>query len=115
MANFPRTYVPPAGVGLTSVILGAVALILFIFPILSIPLSCLGLLFGIAGSLMAIFGRWASLRLSVAGIALSILTLVISVAIAQTAAGYLSTPPHSVTEQQIPDRTYVPPPARPGK
>jgi hypothetical protein len=115
MADFPKTRIPPSGVGLTSMILGAVGLLLFFLPILSIPLSCLGFMFGLAGLLMAVYGGWASLRLSVAGIALSSLTLVLSVAIAQTAAGYLSIPLRSAVEQQVPDQPYVPPPARPGR
>jgi hypothetical protein len=115
MVNFPRTRIPPAGVGLTSLILATVGLLLFILPVLSIPLGVMGLTFGLVGFLMALFGGWASLRWSVAGIALSILTLAISVAIAQTAAGYLSTPPPSPVWQQVPDRPYVPPPAHPGR
>jgi hypothetical protein len=115
MANFSRTRIPPAGVGLASIILASVGLFLFILPVLSIPLGITGLIFGLAGLLMSLIGGWASLRWSVAGIALSILTLAISVAIAQTAAGYLSTPPPSPVWQQVPDRPYVPPPSHPGR
>jgi hypothetical protein len=115
MANFPRARIPPAGVGLASIILASVSLLLFILPVLSIPLGITGLIFGLAGLLMAIIGGWANLRLSVAGTALSILTLAFSVAIAQTAAGYLSTPPPSPAWHQVPDRPYVPPPSHPGR
>ncbi len=115
MTDFARTRLPPAAVGLTSVILSSVGLLLFLMPILSIPLSVLGLLFGLVGAAMAIIGGWASLRWSVAGIVLSGLVLVLSVAIAQTAAGYLSNASLSATELTIPDRPYVPPPAQPGK
>jgi hypothetical protein len=47
MTAFSRTRIPPAGVGLASTILAAVGLLLFILPILSIPLSAFGLLFGL--------------------------------------------------------------------
>ena len=73
---------PPAGMGLTSVILGSVGALLFFLPILGIPLGAAGLAFGIAGLLMAILGRWTSLRWSVAGIAVSAIALGIGVLIA---------------------------------
>ncbi len=115
MAGFPKIHLPIVGMGATSLILGAVGLFIFIFPILSIPLGGIGLLFGLIGMAMAIFNRGAGARWSLAGIALSGLTLAIGVSIAQTAAGYLSTPPHSAVEEPVPDRPFVPPPARPGK
>ena len=73
---------PPVGVGLASVILGSVGGLLFFLPILSIPLGAVGLAFGIVGLVMAIFGRWTSLRWSVVGILVSGLALGIGVAIA---------------------------------
>ena len=116
MAAFPRTRIPPTGIGLASTILGAVGLLLFVLPVLSIPLSALGLIFGVVGAILAIIGGWASLRWSVAGIALSSLTLGLCISISQTAGGYLShPPPPSATWQQPTDRPYVPPPAHPGK
>ena len=66
---------PPTGMGLTAVILGSVGALLFFLPVLGIPLGAAGLAFGIAGLLMAILGRWTSLRWSVAGIVVSALAL----------------------------------------
>jgi hypothetical protein len=63
---------------------------------------------------LALLGGWASLRWSVAGIALSGLALTVSFAIAQAPAGYLPSRVIPLDTQPVPDRLYVPPPARPG-
>ncbi len=104
---------PPAGMGLTSVILGSVGALLFFLPILGIPLGAAGLAFGIAGLLMAILGRWTSLRWSVAGIAVSAIALGIGVLIALAPGGFLPNPKGPPIQQNAPTRLYVPPPARP--
>ncbi|MGO8749296.1 MAG: hypothetical protein ACLQNE_25325 [Thermoguttaceae bacterium] len=95
-------------------ILGSVGALLFFLPILSIPLGAVGLAFGILGFLMAILGRWTSLRWSVVGIVVSGLALGIGVAIALAPYGYLQNPPPPPVWHNVPDRPYVPPPARPG-
>ena len=113
MAAIPPSSGPPVGMGLTSVILGSVGALLFFLPILSIPLGAVGLAFGILGFLMAILGRWTSLRWSVVGIVVSGLALGIGVAIALAPYGYLQNPPPPPVWHNVPDRPYVPPPARP--
>jgi membrane associated rhomboid family serine protease len=105
---------PPLGMGLTSVILGSVGSLLFFLPVLGIPLGAVGLAFGVVGILAAIVGRWTSLRWSVAGIVVSAMALGIGVAIAMAPAGFLPSPKGPPVEQGVPDRPYVPPPARPG-
>ncbi len=114
MATISQSSDPPVGMGLTSVILGSVGVLLFFLPVLGIPLGAVGLAFGIVGLLLAIFGRWTSLRWSVAGIVVSGLALGIGVAIALAPAGFLPNPKGPPAEQSLPDRPYVPPPARPG-
>ena len=114
MTISPNTHDPPLGLGLTAVVLGVVGLVLFFLPILSIPLGGVGLVFGFAGFVLALMGGRSSLRWSVAGIALSCLALAISLAIAQAPAGYLPSRAIPLDTQRVPDRPYVPPPARPG-
>jgi hypothetical protein len=114
MTKCPNIHDPPLGLGLTSVVLGVVGLLLFFLPILSIPLGGVGLVFGVAGLVLALMGGWSSLRWSVAGIALSGLALAVSLAIAQAPAGYLPSRAIPLDTQPVPDRPYVPPPARPG-
>ena len=114
MATISPSSDPPVGMGLTSVILGSVGALLFFLPVLGIPLGAVGLAFGIVGLLMAILGGWTSLRWSVAGIVVSGLALGIGIAIALAPAGFLPNPKGPPAEQSMPDRPYVPPPARPG-
>ena len=94
-------------------ILGSVGVLLFFMPVLGIPLGAVGLAFGIVGLLMAILG-WTSLRWAVVGIVVSGLALGIGIAIALAPAGFLPNPKGPPVEQSVPDRHYVPPPARPG-
>jgi len=114
MAALSSSSNPPVGMGLASVILGSVGALLFFLPILSIPLGAVGLTFGILGFLMAIAGRWTSLRWSIVGIVVSGLALGIGVAIALAPYGSLQLPAPPPVWHNVPDRPYVPPPARPG-
>jgi hypothetical protein len=97
---------------MTSLVLGTIALLLFFLPILGIPISAFGLLFGILSCIAAPFVREARLRWSLAGVVISSVALAINVAIAFGPSGYL--PDQQVPElcQPVPDRPYVPPPAR---
>ena len=56
MTTAYRTFGSPYALGLTSLVLSAVGLLLFFLPILGIPLASVGLLFGLAGLLAALFG-----------------------------------------------------------
>ena len=105
---------PPVGMGLTSVILGSVGTLLFFLPVLGIPLGAVGLFFGIAGLLMALLGRWTSLRWSLAGTVVSGLALGIGIVIGMSPSGFLPNPKGPAIEQELSRQLYVPPPARPG-
>jgi hypothetical protein len=105
---------PPAGLGLTSVILGSVGALLFFLPVLGIPLGTVGLAFGIIGLLLAVVGGWTSLRWSVAGIVASGLALGTGIVIALSPGGFLPNPKGPPVRQNAPPRLYVPPPASPG-
>lgn len=100
------------GIGVTSVVLASVALLLFILPVLSIPMGVAGLLFGLIGVIVGLFGDRSGLRWSLAGVALALLTLSLGIAISQTANGYLTNIPPAPVERQIQDRPYIPPPAQ---
>ena len=52
----------PVGAAAAAVVLGAVAALLFFLPILSIPLGCCGVLFGVAGIVWALGRDVRSLR-----------------------------------------------------
>lgn len=108
----PIARLPACGLGLGSVILAAVGLLLFIFPVLSLPISGAGAVVGLAGIVAALAGGRPSLRLSVAGVLLSIFGLCLVTAIATAPTGYFQ--PKPVYSSILPltgERTFVPPPA----
>lgn len=113
MARVAHTENRLYGLGMISLALGSVGMLLFFLPILGMPLSLFGLLFGIAGVIMAAVGGRSSLRWSILGIALCLLAGVMNVAIAYAPAGYA--PQRTVPRLWLtpPDRPYVPPPAPP--
>jgi len=102
---------PPVGFGLASVVLGAVGLLLFVVPILAIPISAWGLLFGVFGVAASALGRRVDWQLSLAGMVLCGLALLIDAAMNYAPGGFLGRP----AEPQIVDPAararYVPPPA----
>jgi hypothetical protein len=114
MSKSSRTCDPPLGAGLTSLVLGAVGALLFFLPILSIPLSGVGVIFGLAGIVLAVRGGWTSLRWSIAGLVVSGTALAVGVSIVEAPAGHLRSRAIPLNSQPMPERPYVPPPARPG-
>jgi hypothetical protein len=109
---FP-THRPLLGLGMTSVVLGTIGMFLFFLPILGIPLSAFGLLFGIIGFCVALPEWGSSVRWSLGGIAMSSLALAINIAIAYAPEGYL--PGRKVPQlwRPVQDTPYVSPPAPP--
>lgn len=107
---FARYRVPPA-LGMTSLVLGHIALILAFLPILGVPLAAFGLSFGILGLLLSLFGPATSLRWSLAGVAVCCIALGATLALSYAPAGYL--PGRIVLRpwNPVPDRPFVPPPA----
>lgn len=108
------TRVPPIGWGMTSMVLGTTGLLLSILPVLGLPLSALGIFFGLLGIVVALRGGAARLRWAVLGVGLCSMALGINIALAFAPSGY--PPGHAVPKswQAVPDRPWVPPPARPG-
>ncbi len=111
---FP-TQDPPLGMGLASAIFGAVSLLLFFLPVLSVPLGGAGLVFGLGSLALALFGGRASLRWSVVGIAVSTVALGVAVAIAKAPTDYLPVRPLPLDAQTLPAPHYIPPPALPAE
>lgn len=105
---------PPLILGLISVVLGTVGLLMFFMPILGIPLSEAALLLSLVGLAFAPLGTWPGIRWSIRGIALSALALAVGLAIAQAPSGSLPSRWIPLDTQRVPDRPYIPPPARPG-
>ena len=62
-AVLERAHFPPVGLGLASVILGAIGTLFFIVPVIGIPINVAGLLAGMVGIIVALLGGTASLRL----------------------------------------------------
>jgi hypothetical protein len=116
MDELPEIHSPPIALGMSSVVIGTIGLMLFFLPVLGIPLSAFGLLFGLLGLLARLFsagaGRGVLLRWTLAGIAVSCLALAVNVAITYAPAGYLPGRDVPQSWQTPPDRPYVPPPAR---
>ncbi len=116
MSPLPATQTPPVALGLLSLVLGTIGLLLFFLPILGVPISAFGLLFGVLGTFVALVPGGLRLRWSLLGSALSALALATSLAIFYAPGGYLPDPAVPPPWQPVPDRPQVPPPApaRPG-
>ena len=96
---------PLPALGMTSLVLGIIALMLAFLPVLGVPLSAIGLLFGVLGVVAAFFPTHTSLRWSLAGVATCGLALGVNVALTLSPQGYLP-------ERNVPP-PWEPPPGRP--
>jgi len=106
----PRN-VPSVGLGLASITLGAVGLMLFILPILALPICGAGLATGTVAALVALTRDPTDLRLSMTGMAVCLLAIAVSIAIAQAPGDYLDPYPPPPGVAPLPPRQFVPPPA----
>jgi len=103
---------PPLGLGLASVVLGTVGLMLFVLPILAIPISGCGMIAGIVATLIAMVTNSVGLRLSLLGIVLSLAALSIDTAVAYAPSGYFVKPSEPASNSPALPRPYIAPPAR---
>jgi len=102
---------PPLGLGLASVVLGAIGLMLFVVPILAAPISGCGVIAGVCGIVAAAAGLRTDLRLSIAGVALCALALTVDLAVQYAPGGYLGRPAEPQIFSPGSRRQYVPSPA----
>ena len=108
----PRRDFPPLGLGLASVVLGAISLMLFVLPILAIPVSACGLVAGVVGIALIGFVKSVDGRLALAGVAVCALAMGVELAIAYAPSGDWGQPADPSTASPALPRPYVPPPAR---
>ncbi|HZZ77451.1 MAG TPA: hypothetical protein VFE62_02970 [Gemmataceae bacterium] len=113
MSTLSHVRMPPPGLGMAALVLGAIGLLLFFLPILGIPLSVAGIALGVAALLASTVWQM-NLRWAIAGLATSCLALTINLAIWYAPGGYLRDPSVPRMWQAVPDRPYAPPPAKPG-
>ena len=102
---------PPVGLGLASVVLGAIGLTLFVLPILAIPISGCGLAVGVIGMVAAALWKSIDGRLAIAGVVLCSLAMIVEFAIAMAPSGNWGQPSDpSIAPPALP-RSYIAPPA----
>jgi hypothetical protein len=96
---------------MASVVLGLIALMVGFLPVLGVPISAFGLLFGLIGLVAAFFPTQASLRWSMGGVVVCSLALAVNLALARAPSGYQPDPRVPRPWQPVPDRPSNPPPA----
>ena len=107
-----RTRSPLPALGMSSLVLGVIALLLAFLPILGIPLSLIGAILGVIGIFSSLSVPGIYLRWSLAGLATSCLALIVNLAITYAPTGYLPEQRTPRTWQSAPDHPLPPPPAR---
>ncbi len=112
MTTPSTSHKPLPALGMSSLVLGTVALVLAVLPVLGIPVSACGLALGLAGLVAALFGGNASLRWSLAGLAVCSLALGIGLAIAYAPGNDRVGRGIPRPWPGVPDRPFVSPPSR---
>lgn len=104
-------FAPSIEWGMTATCLGAIALMLFFLPILSIPISSCGLAAGLGGVIRGLYRGKLGMRWSLIGSALSSAVLVLGIILVNAPVG--ETPSRAVPRQdwQSSDHPFVSPPA----
>ncbi len=113
MVTTYRSRTPLPALGMTSLVLGVIGLLLAFLPVLGIPLSICGIVFGVVGFFAALGVPGTYLRWAAAGLATSLLSLGINVAIANAPGREVTGVNVPPLWQSVPDRPAAPPPARP--
>jgi hypothetical protein len=96
---------------MAGLIMGTVAVLLAIFPVLGIPLASVGLVCASIGFLLALRRGGLELRWSVGGIAMCAAALTVSLAIQYAPLGHLGGWEVPQLWREVPARPYVPPPS----
>jgi len=103
---------PPLGLGLAAVVLGAVGLMLFILPIVAIPISASGLVVGAVGVVGSLFSKSIDGRLAIVGTVVCALAVSVELAIAYAPSGNWGQPRDPATGAPGLPKRYIAPPAR---
>ena len=112
MPSTSPSHAPLTALGMSSLVIGIIALVFAPLPILGIPVGCCGLLLGFGGVAAFLFLGDASLRWSLAGIAVSSMALTMSLAINLAPANVQLGRGIPKPWPRVPDRAFVPPPAQ---
>jgi len=112
----PRTDAenPWIAFGMSSLVLAFIGTLFFFLPILGTPISGIALGFGIIGLIVSPWTPGPSLRWSLAGIVASLLALSVNLLIIYAPEGYQPDRKVPTPWRAVPDRPFVPPPARSG-
>jgi hypothetical protein len=114
MPRLPQVRNPRIGLGVASLTLATIGLMLFLLPILSVPITAAAFAVGVVGVVVSFWGGGASLRWSLAGVVLAMVAGAINLAIASGPAGYVQGYDVPPIWRPSPGPPYVSPPARPG-
>jgi Na+/H+ antiporter NhaD/arsenite permease-like protein len=97
--------------GVISVVLGVIGLFFFFLPIIGIPVSCVAIAAGLIGLILSCGGSIEGLRWGSVGLAVSLLSAGIDIAINHAPSGAVRPYEHPENPSTR-DRPFVPPPAR---
>jgi hypothetical protein len=111
MNSSPASAAPAVELGMAGLIMGTVAVLLAIFPVLGIPLASVGLICASIGFLLALRRGGLELRWSAGGIVMCAAALAVSLAIQFAPLGYLRNWDVPQLWREVPDRPYVPQPS----
>lgn len=107
-----RREIPPLSWGVASIVLGAVGLMLFVIPVLAIPISACGLAAGVLGVVVGLAHSVRELRSALAGVALCCLAVLLNIAVNYAPSGYVVNPAQPTLTSPKTPRPYIAPPAR---
>ena len=102
---------PLGALGMTSLVLGVIAMFFGVVPVLGLPISLFALLFGLVGLGAAALRLGPTFRSCMTGVGASLLAAGVNFAVAYMPAGYQGEPDAPHIWQQPPDRPSNPPPA----
>jgi hypothetical protein len=110
MATSPHVRIPPVSWDVISVILAAIGLVMFLVPVLGIPVSCAGAVAGAIGLYTSRTGA-TGVRMSFAGLVIGVFAATIELTIMFGPINYLEEETVVPAVRPVPARPYVPPPA----
>jgi drug/metabolite transporter (DMT)-like permease len=110
----PRTALPRIGLGAASMVLAIISLLLFFLPIMSIPLSIIGIGLALVSLPLNAWLAHENLRWAIAGLCTALASLGIALAVNDAPLKVQRSYEVPRLWQEPAARPYVPPPAQPG-